>query len=461
MRPGRLLVVSYHFPPDGAVGGLRWSALGKYLAQRGWDVHVVTAASGPPGEDESATGVAVHRVPRRRTIDDAYNEWRSSATSAGSPASDGSDESGDGDGRPERRGPIRLLLRELGYLLAFPDYSRGWILRAARTVRRLRRIHEVDLVVTSGPPHGAHVAGALGAGRTPLVVDLRDPWLYQIQRYKDREILPSRLGRWLEPRLAGFTFRAARAAITNTESFAEELRQERPELPVALLQNGVDPDRLPDDSRAPEGRSIAHVGSLYAGRDLGAVMAALRRVLDRRVPEGGDDVRLRLAGVMDPIHAQKFRRQVQEAGLADRVDLLGLVPQEEALDVVRTSRLALVLAQDQPLQVPAKLYESVGVGVPTLVIAPPGSGSYREALRVGARACRPGDVEGIASVIEEVVLGEWSGPTRPADPIDYPALAARLEDILWEIMSSAGTRPRPLRRWTRSHEANQERIVVE
>ena len=50
----RLLIISYHFPPDGAIGGLRWAGLSKYLGRMGWDVHVVTASesaaeNGMPG----------------------------------------------------------------------------------------------------------------------------------------------------------------------------------------------------------------------------------------------------------------------------------------------------------------------------------------------------------------------------------------------------------------------------
>src|SRR2546427_696001 len=32
----RVLVITYHFPPDGSVGGLRWAGITKYLARLGW-----------------------------------------------------------------------------------------------------------------------------------------------------------------------------------------------------------------------------------------------------------------------------------------------------------------------------------------------------------------------------------------------------------------------------------------
>ena len=61
-RAPRLLVNTYHFPPDGSVGGLRWSGMSKNLDRRGWEVRVVTAS--PGAHEEPVPGVHVHyRAP--------------------------------------------------------------------------------------------------------------------------------------------------------------------------------------------------------------------------------------------------------------------------------------------------------------------------------------------------------------------------------------------------------------
>src|SRR4051812_43133566 len=64
----RLLIISYHFPPDGAVGGQRWAGLSKYLVRLGWEVHVITASAGGP--QDATPGVYRHFSPRRRTLTD-------------------------------------------------------------------------------------------------------------------------------------------------------------------------------------------------------------------------------------------------------------------------------------------------------------------------------------------------------------------------------------------------------
>ncbi len=66
----RLLVITYHFPPDGAIGGQRWAGLSKYLARLGWEVHVITASAADA--EQPAPNVHRHFRPRRRTLNDVY-----------------------------------------------------------------------------------------------------------------------------------------------------------------------------------------------------------------------------------------------------------------------------------------------------------------------------------------------------------------------------------------------------
>src|SRR5207302_10175788 len=63
----RLLVITYHFPPDGSIGGQRWAGLSKYMARLGWEVHVITASA--PGAEPAVPGVHRHVRLRRRTLD--------------------------------------------------------------------------------------------------------------------------------------------------------------------------------------------------------------------------------------------------------------------------------------------------------------------------------------------------------------------------------------------------------
>jgi len=38
----RLLLISYHFPPDTTIGARRWEKLAKSVTERGWGMDVIT-----------------------------------------------------------------------------------------------------------------------------------------------------------------------------------------------------------------------------------------------------------------------------------------------------------------------------------------------------------------------------------------------------------------------------------
>ena len=434
--PMRLLVISYHLAPDGSIGGLRWAGLAKYLARRGWEVHVVSAS--PQGERRPEPGVHLHFCAPSRTLNDVYNAVarRVRSIGRGTTAADASAGASpwlaDPSPRPKRstRG-IGWLRTNLSAVLVFPDYAQGWILPAARLARQLMRQHRFDAVLSSGPPHSAHLAGTLACLRDPglLWIDMRDPWAALIDKSWAQPIYSSAATRGMVRRLERIAFRRARGVVTNTQEFAEEVRESYPGITVTCVPNGIDPERLPPAPAAKfAGLSIAYAGTLYLGRDLSPVVRAMREFLARR-PDARGALRLRVAGSMDAELGARFRNEIAAAGLEDAVEILGRVSGADAMDMINRSHLALVLAQHQPTQIPAKLYECVAMGVRTLVIGETTSAAAREARRVGAIALEESDVDGMCELLESL-WADAAPPAAPLETIGYAAISERMDALL-------------------------------
>ncbi len=425
----RLLVVSYYFGPDGSVGGLRWAGITKYLARLGWEVRVVTAA--PLGANGEPGGASVEWCPRFPTLLDGSRRLRRLTLGP----SRGWSRNGSGAAAGEEfRGLLRGLRREAVALLAFPDEGRGWVCRAALRARAVLRRFRPQVVVSSGPPHSAHlVAGLATSGsRVRWLIDLRDPWAGPYTKAWDADpSVGSRTFRVLSRPLEHLAFRAADGIITNAHQLAEALAARYAAVPVACVPNGVDPECLP--SPAPSryaGVGIAYAGTLYGGRDLGPVVRALRLFLERHPDAARAGSRLRVAGPAEGRHARALAAAVTAAGIDRYVELLGPLPRAQALDVVCRSRLAVVLAQEQELQVPAKLYESVALGVATLVVAPAGSAAALEGSRVGAIVRDPDDIDGIAGVLAQLWRDGAAERSSCPVPITYEAIAPLVDDLL-------------------------------
>src|SRR6185437_1041856 len=117
-------------------------------------------------------------------------------------------------------------------------------------------------------------------------------------------------------------------------------------------------------------------------------------------------------------------------GLSDLVELHGPLPRREALELLCQSHVALVLAQEQPMQIPAKLYECIALAVPTLVITEAGSAAALEAERLGAMTLDPDDVDGMRAILDDLVDGKVPTRMLARAPISYEALAARMDTVL-------------------------------
>src|SRR2546425_2402890 len=226
----RLLIITYHFPPDGAIGGQRCAGLSKYLARLGWEVHVVTAS--PPSPGEAPSDVHRHFCHPRRTFNDSYRSAIGRLRSAAR-ASNGRDTAANLSLSPSFSWlrPFSALRRVLSSAMYFPDYGRGWVTRAASAARALLEEREFDVVVTSGPPHSAHFAGlfAIRGRPEPLWIDMRDPWSASPAGHVPQDQL-FRAERFLLSRLEKLLFRRASKVIANTLEFATSLSAAEPTL---------------------------------------------------------------------------------------------------------------------------------------------------------------------------------------------------------------------------------------
>jgi hypothetical protein len=122
--------------------------------------------------------------------------------------------------------------------------------------------------------------------------------------------------------------------------------------------------------------------------------------------------------------------ELARRGLTEMVELCGALPRAEALALLRRSHLALVLAQGQPTQIPAKLYECVGLAVPTLVISESTSAASREAHRIGGIVIEPDDAIGMRHLLDDLVDGRVPSSMPASVPISYEALAKQMDRLL-------------------------------
>ena len=364
--PPTILLVSQAFPPDSVVGALRAGNVARAYRDAGYRVLVVTAAmpGEAEGEREWMPGVLVKTVrlgPRYRDrLTALMRRWQPRAPSpeaskAGESASKTPAAAGHGGGR------LRALVLSLVWI---PDDELRFVLPAYRAARRL--LNGVDLVYTTAPSHSTNLVGLLlrRLHRVRWCAEFRDPWCYP--HSSPVTPLVARANRFLE-RLC---IHAADHLVTVAEQTARLYRERLGASAgkVILVRNGIPALHPRPTQKAGEPFRIVYSGSIYGGRDPRGFLKAVGRVAGEYAA-AGKPLMVDLFVSEPRMGDVSLDSYIRGQGLADAVRVREWVSHAEMQRLLGEADLLLLLAQRQPLQVPNKLYEYLGTGVPILAVA--------------------------------------------------------------------------------------------
>lgn len=344
----RALLVSYEFPPRIGTGSGRLLGLALALRDAGWRVRVVTVRSLRPAmraayDAPDPPGVEVLRVP---------------ALAA----------------------PVYQLAARAPRLAALldgvhpVDFAAPWAVAAAAAATASLARRPADVVLGSGPPFSGVVAAAAAARatRTPLVVDLRDPWVGNPLFARPADAGPlGRPLRALDARLEAACVGAAARVLVTAQGLADELAA-RHGRPVDVVRNGWRQDVRDATAAAPAPPGARPMRWLYPGAVIPGTPytpAPLLEALGRLVDAGRlrpDAVEVRLL-TSHPGEFDGLRRA--HPGL--RLDVGPFLPRAQAL-VAYGQTDAFVLGYPDYPGVPGKAYEFMAAGRPVLLLAPPG-----------------------------------------------------------------------------------------
>ena len=441
----RALLVSIAHPPSTEVGALRWEKIAQAASARGCtlDVLLVLPDLGAGRDDRRLdllpAGSRIYDIPLRdaplarleRSVRALLGQG-ASARGASAEAADG--KRAGGVGRAARGGMLTAPIRAFRAWQHFARWDE-WIERAVACGLALGHATSYAWIASSGPPHAAHEAArriSRGLAR-PLVVDFRDPC------YVPAEAPPDMNGAFWRRRTAMLEARvvdAARLVVANTDSSHELLRARYPGAAARILtvMNGADGDgRLDPGDLGPRGPFLlAHTGSLYGGRDPIAFLRAVARVVSRH-GLGPDQLRVHFMG-----DARYEGRAIADlaagCGISDHVTCEGRRPREQALALMGSAAMLVVLPQLHVHAIPAKLFEYVQYPAWILVLCEAGVAIERLLRTTSADIVPPDDVEAIARVIEaRLVAYRNAGRPQPLNAdgrFDRVHQVARLLDAL-------------------------------
>lgn len=401
----KVLFYAYAFPPANYAATPRTWNMARTLAESGGDVQVVTLQPDAWQRVNRQDGAAMRgmrriEVPARRAY---LLPWElKPKTYPGSAVA----------GRVARR-----IARTFGV-----DPHSGWVLEAEKATATVTA-DQVDVVLATGSPFASFDLARRTATRLgrPYVLDYRDLWSSN----------PHGATTGAEAERAVVSGAAAVLAVS--PSILRVLdRQYHLGAKGHVLPNAFDEAEM--TAVPPE--SFDHFSIVYTGqfyppkRTPGPLFEALR-LLD--VPGW----KLHYAGP----HGESVLAAASALGLTDRVVCHGDVSRQRSLSLTAAADVAVVITSVAPAAddadrgiVTSKIFDTLGLQRPMLVIAPPGSDVESIVAGRESTACFPADQSG--------AIARWIGDMAAGAPRPAPAAAhswrcrgEALRGILEEVVS--------------------------
>ena len=219
---------------------------------------------------------------------------------------------------------------------------------------------------------------------------------------------------WLERKLERVVIRRAYAVICNTDRVTAELQKQFKQLPASkfvTIPNGFD-----DVTLVPERDVVASVSKIvitYAGsfcqdRNPIGFLKAVQRLLQEKI-EHSDRIEIHFIGGTTFGNGALLSDELEFLGLTGIVTLFGQRSHKETLQLMQKSDVLLLLAPNQPLQIPRKAFEYIGAHRPILALTEAGATADLICETGAGLVARQDDPQGIYNALREMLRLHYTG----------------------------------------------------
>ncbi|MCG3118654.1 MAG: hypothetical protein ALAOOOJD_00894 [bacterium] len=341
-------------------GTQRVAKWAKYFLRLGWEVTIITVKpiAYYAFDDSLLDELKGARIVRTASLDPARllyifnrkNERRAGGKEGSIPPS-----------------PNWANKRKAGlYWFLIPDARILWIPFAWWSAWREVRQHDIQFVVTSGPPHSAHFVGWLLAkiAGVKWVSDFRDSWL-------QGNLLPTptALHRWLQRLMEKRILQDAHAVTATSQLLADKLAVtgQRQTGTAHFLPNGYDAEDFTEPVAASDHCfDVAYIGAISRFADPQTLLEGYRLFVETaQLPPTA--TRLHFIGA--DVTGQ-LTHWIKQNKLADYVVCSGYLAHREAITAMRRVDLLVYLVRPGSFEalIPGKTFEYLAAGKPVLAI---------------------------------------------------------------------------------------------
>lgn len=346
-----ILLISYEFPPTWTPQSKRWHCLLEAMMRQSNSIKVTVLCTklGPQyvpgqqnvGEDPTySRSINIIRTRSGRIAERLYADQKTPTSTA----------------KPAVKSPLLRTAKTAFKHFSPIDKSIEWFFTQFETAVRSIDLEQIDLVITSGPPHATHAWGYALKKKFGMkwLMDLGDPLTFASD---NTAIGPVKL---CQRKLESLAFAKADQLVVTTEETRANYSKMLPQLSdrISVIQQGVSTDKYSTLQLRPRLGQLAYIGSFYAGvREPFALIQAVQAL------NGAASLH-----IVGPSY-EAVRRQVAiTPGLDQLITLHGFQSEAYCLEQMSLASRLIFISNRGSTQLPGKLFEYLATKIPILAI---------------------------------------------------------------------------------------------
>ncbi|PKB15525.1 glycosyltransferase family 4 protein [Flavobacterium sp. 5] len=361
MSSKKILIITYYWPPAGGPGVQRWLKFAKYLPD--FDIEPIVYIPENPTypivdanlEKEVPENVIIlkNKIFEPYQLASVFSKNKTKKISSGIIPN-----------QKKQTFLDKTLLWIRGNLF-IPDARVFWVKPSLIYLEKYIVENDIDIVITSGPPHSLHLIGMGLKKKLGLTwfADFRDPWT-TIGYHKALRLSTSaeRKHKALEYSVLNTADRIIVTSKTTKTEFKAITNR-----PITVITNGYDNEPVEKVS-LDANFSLAHIGSFLSERNPVILWETLVELI-QEIPNFKAHLELKLIGAV----SQEVLDTISQFNLESYLKNLGYVSHSEAIAHQRNSQVLLLIeinSDETKSIIPGKLFEYMVSNRPIIAIGP-------------------------------------------------------------------------------------------
>ncbi len=357
----KVLIITYYFPPAGGPGVQRWLKFVKYLPDFGIQpiVYIPENPTYPIIDENLVSEISEKAIILKHKIFEPYQIASFFSSSKTKKISSGIIPN------QKKQSFLEQSLLWIRGNLFIPDARVFWVKPSVSFLEKYILEHNIETIITSGPPHSLHLIGLELKQKLNLnwIADFRDPWT-TIGYHKALKL--STFAEKKHKKLEHKVLNSADTIIVTSKTTKQEF-EVLTSKPIEVITNGFDVEKV-EKQTLDSKFSLAHIGSFLSDRNPKILWESLSELINE-IPDFKENLEIKLIGKI----SQEVLDMIYSFKLNNFLNNLGYISHSEAIAQQRKSQVLLLIeinSLETKSIIPGKLFEYMVSERPIIGIGP-------------------------------------------------------------------------------------------